>query len=84
MITSFNSRGVSPQLFEAINISHLLVEDVHDGINIIEDYPSPFGFTFRMCLGDLALFQSYVNVLGNRLDVSARGPVADDEIVRDG
>lgn len=84
MIASFNSRGVSPQLFEAVQVSHFLVEDMHNRVDIIEDDPSSFGLAFRVGLGDFLLFQSETNVLGNRLDVPARGPVADYEIVRNG
>ena len=80
----FNSGGVSPQLFKLVHLSGLLVENVDDGVDVIQHYPSAFCKALDVLPCDLELFQPEPDVVGNGLNMPARGAVANDEEIGDG
>jgi len=80
-IALFNSGRVSPQLFELVCFPRFLVENVYDGVKVIQDDPSPFWKPFGAHFRNAELPHSNPDVLRNGLNVPSRSPVTDDKTV---
>ena len=77
-------RRVAPQEFQVVEISVFLVEQVHDGIDKVNDGPSALLDACAAIDGKSLTLAQFADFLGDGTDLLIAGSRADHEMHRDG